>query len=42
MAHPKRVGLCSEGKPPQAVRQASGKLGSSSCVLCGCARDGGW
>ena len=41
MAHPMRVGPCPEGKPPQAVRQASGTLGTSASVILGGTRDGG-
>ncbi len=42
MAHPMRVDPWSEGKPPQAVRQASGPLDTSRCFICRCARGGRW
>lgn len=38
MAHPMRVTHCPEGKPPQAVRQASAPLATRVGVL----DSGGW
>jgi hypothetical protein len=42
MAHPMRIGPWPEGKPPQAVRQASGALDTSTCFFCRGARGGRW
>jgi hypothetical protein len=42
MAHPMRVGPGPEGKPPQAVRQASGPPDTSPSGISRCVRGGRW